>query len=255
MGALHAGHLSLVERSKRENDLTVMSIFVNPTQFGPQEDFENYPRTFHRDEELAAGARVDILFHPSTHEIYSSTASTWVEESHFSLPFCGPFRLGHFRGVATVVLKLLQMAQPNTLYLGQKDAQQLRVIEKMVDDLDVPVQVIGCPTLREADGLAMSSRNAYLTPAEREVAPLLHSALQKGFAAFQKGERSTEIILSITHDTIDKNKIFRLQYLELRRWSDFETVERVEEKSLLALAAYLGKTRLIDNLIFGDEEI
>lgn len=249
MGALHEGHLSLVRRSKAECDRTVMSIFVNPLQFGPKEDFGQYLRPIETDRALAKNAGVDFLFFPPTDEVYAKDRSTHVEETLISRPMEGVFRPDFFRGVCTVVLKLFATVRPDRSYFGQKDAQQLRVIEKMTNDLNLDVTIIGCPTVREKDGLAMSSRNAYLTPAERETAPTLYAGLKKAHDAFERGERSTAKLVEKARKHIDAQPALGVQYLEARRWRDFESVDRISEKSILAAAAYLGKTRLVDNII------
>ncbi|MFH1262487.1 MAG: pantoate--beta-alanine ligase [Pseudomonadota bacterium] len=249
MGALHDGHLSLVRRSKTENPFTVMSIYVNPTQFGPNEDFDKYPRPLERDRALAEETGVDLLWTPTNHDIYPEGFSTFIEETLISRDLCGKFRPGHFRGVTTVVYHLLRTVTPDRLYLGQKDGQQLRVLEKMVDDLGLALKVVGCPTVREPDGLALSSRNAYLSADERKIAPSIYRALQEVETAFKSGERSRLELVKILQSDLGRRPELRIQYIELRRWRDFETIETVTEKSILAVAAYLGKTRLIDNLL------
>ncbi len=248
MGALHDGHLSLVRKSITENNITVMSIFVNPTQFGPKEDFASYPRSLKKDLVLAESEKTDLLFIPSTEEIYKNSFSTYVEETTIARPLCGQFRPVFFKGVCTVTLKLLNTIQPDRLYLGQKDAQQLRVLEKMIEDLNLGIQVIGCPTIREKDGLAMSSRNIYLSSHEREVAPTIYAALKEAESAFLNGERVSQKLIDIAKQQILSKKIFELQYLEVKRWKDFESDTTIKEPSLLAVAAFLGRTRLIDNI-------
>jgi pantoate--beta-alanine ligase len=249
MGALHEGHLSLARKAKQENDLCVMSIFVNPTQFGPQEDLAAYPRPFEKDRTLAEGAGVDLLFSPRQEDMYPPGHSTYVEETSISQCLCGAHRPGHFRGVCTVVLKLFQTVPAHRAYFGRKDAQQLRIIEKMAQDLDLDIRIVGCPTVREKDGLAMSSRNVYLSPEEREEAPVIFAALQEAERAFQRGERSAEKLLAAARRTLSPAKRLTVQYLELRRWRDFELAEDVTETSLLAFAGFCRRTRLIDNVL------
>ncbi|MFH1018969.1 MAG: pantoate--beta-alanine ligase [Pseudomonadota bacterium] len=249
MGALHEGHLSLVRRSKKDNAVTVASIFVNPTQFGPNEDFERYPRDPERDQSLLSREKVDYLYAPSKEDIYAPGSSTYVDETELSQVMCGAFRPGHFRGVCTVVFRLFQIVQPDRAYFGQKDAQQLRIIEKMAEDLGLDIRIIGCPTLREGDGLAMSSRNAYLSEEERTVAPQIYAALKEAQSAFTGGERSVSRVLETAKDALGRHPAIQTQYLELRRWRDLRVEEAITEKSVLAFAGYLGKTRLIDNVI------
>ncbi len=249
MGALHEGHLSLARRSKKENALTVVSIFVNPTQFGPNEDFDRYPRDLQHDQELLSREKIDYIYAPETGDIYPAGFSTFVEETELSKVLCGVFRPGHFRGVCTVVFRLFRIVRPDRAYFGQKDAQQLRIIEKMTEDLDLEIQIVGCPILREKDGLAMSSRNIYLSGEERVIAPQIHAALQKAQAAFTQGERDTHNLLEMAKSVLAPFPAIETQYLELRRWRDFGVEEKTTEKSVLAFAGHLGKTRLIDNVI------
>ncbi len=249
MGALHEGHLALAHQAAKENDISVMSIFVNPTQFGPKEDFSAYPRNLTQDSLLAEKSGVDLLFFPSTEEMYTPGFSTYVEETEISQGLCGARRPGHFRGVCTVVLKLFNAIQPDRAYFGQKDAQQLRVLEKMVEDLNLPLSIVGCPTIRENDGLAMSSRNTYLTPEEREEAPHIFSALSKGARLFRQGEYQSAEIQKTVLEHLKAAKLFELQYLEIRAWKDFAPIEQVNEKSVMAMAGFFGTTRLIDNIL------
>jgi pantoate--beta-alanine ligase len=249
MGALHEGHLSLIRRSARENPFTVISVYVNPTQFGPQEDFSSYPRTLERDRQLAEEAGANLFWTPTDQDIYPGTPSTFIEETVVSRPLCGEFRPGHFRGVTTVVYRLLRVVAPDRIYLGRKDAQQLRVLEKMIEDLDLGVKVVGCPTVREKDGLAMSSRNAYLSPSERAVAPALYAALSEAEEAFLRGIDAPEALVETVTRRLNVHPEIRVQYVDLRRWRDFERPGKVDEPSVLAAALFLGKTRLIDNLI------
>ncbi len=249
MGALHEGHIALARRAKQENDVSVMSIFVNPAQFSPTEDFQRYPRKVEQDQALARAAGVDIFFIPEVADVYPDGFSTYAEETKISTCLCGAYRPGHFRGVCTVVLKLFAMVAPDRSYFGQKDAQQLRIIEKMVEDLNLTVEVVACPTVREKDGLAMSSRNIYLTTEERAEAPVIHETLSEVQTLFQQGERRADRLLSIAQKRLAAAELFQVQYMEIRRWRDFEPVSKILEKSFLAVAGFYSNARLIDNVL------
>lgn len=249
MGYLHAGHLSLIRKAREECDCVVMSLFVNPLQFGENEDFDRYPRDFERDRTMAEEAGVDLLFYPSVEEMYPRRILTTVHVAGLTERLCGRSRPGHFDGVATVVSKLFHIVCPDRAYFGQKDAQQLAVIERMVEDLNIPVKVVGCPIIREPDGLAMSSRNVYLTPEEREAAPTLYQALQEGERLIRGGERNPNVVLQTVRQQIERAKVFRLDYLELLSYPDLEPLDTIGGKVILAVAAWLGRTRLIDNTI------
>lgn len=250
MGALHAGHLSLVEQSKESCTRTIVSIFVNPTQFGPNEDLSRYPRPFEADCALLEKSDTDAVFSPGSDEMYLKDASTFVVEEKVSIPLCGEFRPGHFRGVATVVLKLFNLVQPDTAFFGQKDAQQCAVIERMVRDLAVPVQIIRGETVREPDGLALSSRNIYLSSEEREIATDLYRGFRAAQALFEQGERQASVIKQAALAEVNRSGRFQVQYWEVRHPETLELLEEVSEAgALLAVAAYLGKTRLIDNWV------
>ncbi|MEZ4705403.1 MAG: pantoate--beta-alanine ligase [Bdellovibrionota bacterium] len=249
MGALHQGHLELVRQSKTLNLPTVMSIFVNPTQFGPHEDLEKYPRPFENDCALARQEGVDVLFAPPIDQMYTTPSWLSVRESHLSSVLCGQYRPGHFDGVCLIVLKLLQLVRPSHLFMGQKDGQQLRIIERMCEELFLPTHVVGVPTVRESDGLAMSSRNQYLHPDQREIAPKLYQALQAAKRAFEDGERDARTLINSVHQNLDGIPGMELQYVDLLRWEDFQFSQTIQKKSILALAAFLGKTRLIDNIL------
>lgn len=247
MGALHEGHASLIRRARRENDEVVVSVFVNPTQFGPGEDFSRYPRPFARDAALCRTERASALFAPKPSALYSGDHQTWVTVEKLALPLCGPFRPGHFRGVATVVLKLFNIVQPDRAYFGEKDFQQLRVLQQMVKDLNVPVKIVPCPTVREPSGLALSSRNAYLSPDERAAAPLLRRALRTAGQVL-KSRRNISEAQRAARKALRQIPGARVQYLEIL---DPKTLD-VPQKSgpfLLAAAVYVGRTRLIDNLV------
>jgi pantoate--beta-alanine ligase len=249
MGALHEGHLALVRRSRKENAVTVASVFVNPTQFGPNEDFEKYPRDLEKDAGLLGREKADYLYAPDAKDIYPDGFSTYVEETELSKVLCGAHRPGHFRGVTTVVFRLFQIVAPDRAYFGRKDAQQLRIIEKMVEDLGLAVRIVGCPTVREPDGLAMSSRNAFLSEEERSVAPQIRTALAAAEALFKRGERNSGAIVESACAHLAKFPVLQIQYLELRSWRDLSTADSVNEESVLAFAGHLGKTRLIDNVL------
>lgn len=252
MGALHRGHMSLVDLSKARCDTTLVSIFVNPLQFGPNEDLAKYPRPIEADLALLEAAGVGALFLPGTSDLYPPGASTFVVEESVSAPLCGAFRPGHFRGVATVVLKLFNLSQPQFAFFGQKDAQQCAVIERMVRDLDVPVEIVRGPIVRESDGLALSSRNVYLAPPERAAAPKIYKSLKAAEAAYAAGERQAEKLAAAGRAVLASEPLFRVQYWEVRDPVSLEELERVGEGgALLAVAAHLGTTRLIDNLIVG----
>ena len=248
MGYLHAGHISLVKIARENADSVVASIFVNPAQFGPNEDLSKYPRDFERDEKLCSEAGVDFLFYPTPENMYLDGHSIWVDESSLSGVLCGASRPGHFRGVCTVVAKLLNIMLPDSMVLGEKDAQQLRVLRRMVRDLNFPVEVISGPTVREIDGLAMSSRNKYLTPVERKEAVCLFQSLETARALFAAGERSAEKIKAAICGMIGKTS-GRIDYIELVDSETLQPVEIVERQALIALAVKFSGARLIDNVV------
>jgi pantoate--beta-alanine ligase len=248
MGALHEGHASLLETSRYDNSVSVLSIFVNPTQFGPTEDLSKYPRDLVKDGNIARRTGVDILFHPSVEEMYSPSASTFVEVEKMGEVLCGQFRPGHFRGVATVVTKLFNLVKPDRAYFGQKDAQQIAILKRVVQDLCFDTQLIVCPTLRETDGLAKSSRNVFLNPEERTQAAVLFKALQYAKASIEAGEKDAAIIKEGMKGIIEKKSLARLQYLDLVEGSTLQTLERADGNVLIAIAAHFGATRLIDNV-------
>lgn len=247
MGALHEGHASLIRRARRENEEVVVSVFVNPAQFAPGEDFSRYPRTLARDAALCRNEGVSAILAPAPQDLYSKNYQTWVTVEKLSRPLCGPFRPGHFRGVATVVLKLFNMVQPDRAYFGEKDFQQLRVVQQMVSDLDVPVKIVACPTVRDPSGLALSSRNAYLSPEERRAAPLLRRALRAAGQVLKSRRNQTESKRA-ARKILRQIRGSRVQYLEI---VDPETLLAPHPSGpfLLAAAVYVGQTRLIDNLV------
>jgi pantoate--beta-alanine ligase len=250
MGALHEGHLSLVRQALRECDQVIATIFVNPLQFGPKEDLARYPRPFDQDVALLSAAGCSVLFAPEVSEVYSPDASTQVIESRVAKPLCGSFRPGHFDGVTTVVLKLFMMSQPHSAYFGQKDAQQCAVIERMVRDLNIPIQLTRGDTVRETDGLAMSSRNRYLTADERSVAPSIYAALRKVKEAYQAGVVDAERLEQIGRAHLQGEPSLQVQYFELRDSVTLDQVNRADPNTTVFVAAILGSTRLIDNLRF-----
>lgn len=250
MGALHDGHMSLMQQARQATDVVIASIFVNPLQFGPNEDLSRYPRPLEADLAKLEAVGVEALFLPSVEEMYPEGASTYVEESMVSLPLCGAERPGHFRGVTTVVLKLLNLVQPHVALFGQKDAQQCAVIERMVRDLDVPVEIRRGPIVREADGLALSSRNVYLGPEDRAAAPLLYQSLKAVEAAYRAGETDAERLADLGRSVLAGSERIGVQYWDVRDPQSLGGIARVGSRgALLAVAAFLGKTRLIDNLL------
>lgn len=250
MGALHEGHLSLVRVAKQENDITVVSIFVNPLQFGPSEDYHQYPRDIEGDMEKLKREGVDILFLPDNNHMYPEGFCTTVEVSNLSDKLCGLFRPGHFRGVATVVLKLLNIVNPTRAYFGQKDYQQTLIIKRMVKDLNINTDIVVCPTIREADGIAMSSRNQYLNERERAAASVLYRALQKGYEAIRSGIINTKEIEKTMRDVINSESLVsEIQYLSVFDPEDLEELDIVKKRVLIAGAIKIGHTRLIDNIL------
>jgi pantoate--beta-alanine ligase len=249
MGALHDGHLSLVRAAKEQCSGVAVSIFVNPTQFGPSEDLTKYPRQFERDCELLEKEGIEILFAPSVEEIYPGGEVTWVSVEGLSEKLDGRSRPGHFRGVTTVVAKLFHIIEPQKAFLGQKDAAQLAVIRRMVRDLNFPVEIVGCPIVREPDGLAMSSRNAYLSREERVHALVLHRSLQQVLQEFQAGQRAAAKLISGAKEMFGREAGVILDYFEIVDPDTLEPVEPISRKTLVAVAAYAGTTRLIDNLV------
>jgi pantoate--beta-alanine ligase len=249
MGALHAGHISLVRAARTQSDVVIVSIFVNPLQFGPKEDFSKYPRTLERDCDLLVAENVDYVFAPSVEEMYPQGGKTWVTVEGITDLLDGRSRPGHFRGVTTVVSKLFHIVQPDLAFFGQKDAAQVAIIQKMVRDLNLDVRIVVCPTVRESDGLAMSSRNAYLDPSQRRQATVLYRALIRVQTLADQGERDSGKLLAAGTQTIAEESAIRLDYFEI---VDRDTLEPVAETSggaLVAVAAYVGDTRLIDNIV------
>lgn len=252
MGALHEGHLALVRRAKKECDVTVVSIFVNPAQFGPHEDYLKYPRDLESDTELLRREGVDWLFAPSVEEIYPPDFQTYATVERVGAPLEGQFRPGHFRGVTTVVLKLLSIVQPHVAYFGQKDTQQCAVVRQLVRDLSLPVEIVVGPIVREPDGLAMSSRNAYLKPEERRAALALYRSLCRARELIQSGERDAEKLLTEMRALILREPSARIDYVAAVDAATLEPKQQVAGRLLFALAVWIGSTRLIDNLMVED---
>ena len=249
MGFLHQGHLSLMQEGRRRGDLLVMSIFVNPTQFGAGEDYEAYPRDMERDRDLARQAGVDIIFAPSAREIYPAHYQTYVHVEEVTKYLCGASRPTHFRGVTTVVCKLFHIVKPHAAIFGEKDFQQLVVIRRMVTDLNLDVEILGMPTYRERDGLAMSSRNSYLTPPERTAALCISQALKQTAALFGQGERRAKALVQAAQNIIAAEPLARIDYLTLCDTEELKDLSRVDREAVLAVAVRIGKARLIDNVV------
>jgi pantoate--beta-alanine ligase len=251
IGFLHAGHISLAERARRECASVVVSIFVNPTQFGPAEDLSRYPRDLPHDLALLEGAGVDLVWTPTPEEMYPPGFQTWVSVEALTSPLEGSQRPGHFRGVTTVVAKLFNAVGPQKAYFGQKDAQQAAVIRRMTTDLDFPIEIVVCPTLRTPDGLALSSRNTYLTPEERKAATVLFRALSAAKAEYDAGERHAGRLRQVMQEIIQAEPLARLQYVSCADYDSLQELEQVNGKCLLSMAVFIGKTRLIDNFVLG----
>ncbi|HWK31449.1 MAG TPA: pantoate--beta-alanine ligase [Terriglobales bacterium] len=252
MGALHEGHLSLVRAAKHRCRAAVVSIFVNPAQFGPNEDFSKYPRTLEKDTEQLAREGLDILFTPSTDEMYEPSPAVWVDVAGLSDRNEGRVRPGHFRGVATVVAKLFNVVQPDVAFFGQKDAAQLAVIRRMVRELRYPVEVVGCPIVREADGLAMSSRNVYLSAEERKQAAVLSRALRLAEEAFRRGATDANTLTTTVRQELSTETV-SVDYVEVLDPATLLPVDDVKSPTLLAIAARVGSTRLLDNVVLGEQ--
>jgi pantoate--beta-alanine ligase len=248
MGALHEGHLSLVREARRMCDVVVVSVFVNPTQFGPGEDYQKYPRTLEADLRLLSRYPVDLVFTPAVETMYPAGSATLVDVGPVAKPWEGAHRPGHFRGVATVVLKLLNLTAPDVAYFGQKDFQQTLVIRQLVRDLDVPVEIRVCPTVREPDGLAMSSRNAYLSPAQRQQALALSQSLRLAEELVARGERRASVVLQQMRDLLARQPGIDVQYIAIADPRTLASVEELDGEAIALIAAKVGATRLIDNI-------
>ena len=250
MGYLHEGHESLIKHAVAECDRVMVSVFLNPIQFAPNEDLATYPRDFAADTVLIENAGADLVFHPEPSELYAPDACTFVNVEGITSELCGKTRPTHFRGVCTVVSKLMNISQADRAYFGQKDAQQLAAVRRMVRDLNMNVEVIGCPIVREEDGLAKSSRNTYLSPAEREAALVLSRAVREGQRLMEEGERDAKTILGAMRAIIEAEPLARIDYVEMVSWDGIKPVDVATSSVLVAMAVYIGKTRLIDNFIF-----
>jgi pantoate--beta-alanine ligase len=248
MGALHAGHAALIQTARKECGYVVVSIFVNPTQFGPNEDYARYPRTIEADRRLCAEQGTDLIFAPSVEEMYPPPYRTFVEVTELDQVLCGASRPLHFRGVCTVVLKLLNIVQPDVVYFGEKDYQQARIIRQMIRDLDIPVRMHVIPTVREADGLAYSSRNSYLTASQRQVAPRIYQALLELRQRVQQGEREVVRLESALREALSAIPEARVDYARIVDADSLQPLEQIDRPALAAVAVFLGTTRLIDNI-------
>ncbi|AFY42149.1 bifunctional pantoate--beta-alanine ligase/(d)CMP kinase [Nostoc sp. PCC 7107] len=261
MGGLHQGHLNLIKRARQENSTVIVSIFVNPLQFGPNEDYARYPRTLEQDQKLCENAGVDAIFAPTPEvmgvpakNIQESLITQVIPPSAMILGLCGRSRLGHFQGVATIVTKLLNLVQPDRAYFGQKDGQQLAIIQRLVTDLNLPVEIVACPTVREASGLAFSSRNQYLSATEKEQAAVLYRGLKKAEAAFKSGVHNSNQLIAVVKQEVAGVSTVLVEYIELVEPTTLMSLETIEEEGMLAIAARLGSTRLIDNIILRDRQ-
>ena len=249
MGYLHEGHKSLIEAARANNDRVVVSIFVNPMQFAPTEDLESYPRDLEKDAKMCEEVGVDLLFHPEPSEMYADGFCSYVDMNGLTTELCGRTRPTHFRGVQTVVLKFFNIIKPDRAYFGQKDAQQLAVIKRMVADLNVDVEIVGCPIIREEDGLAKSSRNTYLNPDERKAALILSKSLKLGRELIESGETDSQKIIKAISDNINTEPLAKIDYVNVVDFNTITPVEKIGKSVLVAIAVYIGKTRLIDNFI------
>ena len=250
MGYLHEGHESLIKRAVAENDRVVVSVFLNPTQFAPNEDLASYPRDFEADTKLCEGAGAALVFHPEPSEMYAEDACTFVDMTAVTKELCGKSRPIHFRGVCTVVNKLMNISMADRAYFGQKDAQQLAVIRRMVRDLNMNVEVVGCPIIRAADGLAKSSRNTYLSEEERKAGLVLSQAVMLGQKLVAEGEKSAAAVTGAMSELISAEPLAKIDYVSMVSWDSIEPVETIDGPVLVAMAVYIGKTRLIDNFIY-----
>lgn len=249
MGYLHEGHKSLIDKAVEQNDRVVVSVFVNPIQFGPGEDLATYPRDLDRDAALCENAGANLIFHPEPENMYFEDFCTYVDMDGLTKGLCGKTRPTHFRGVCTVVGKLFNIVKPDRAYFGQKDAQQLAVIRRMVRDLNFDLEIVGCPIIREEDGLAKSSRNTYLSPEERQAAVILHKGLTRGEELVNQGEKSAGVVKQAIREVIESEPLAKIDYVEIVDFDNMKEIETLERPFLAAVAVYIGKTRLIDNFI------
>ena len=249
MGYLHEGHKSLIDKAVEQNDRVVVSVFVNPIQFGPGEDLATYPRDLDRDAALCENAGANLIFHPEPENMYFDDFCTYINMDGLTKGLCGKTRPTHFRGVCTVVGKLFNIVQPDRAYFGQKDAQQLAVIRRMVRDLNFNLEIVGCPIIREEDGLAKSSRNTYLSPEERKAAVILHKGLTRGEELVNQGEKNANVVKAAIREVIESEPLAKIDYVEIVDFDNMQEIETLERPFLAAVAVYIGKTRLIDNFI------
>ncbi|MCR4674459.1 MAG: pantoate--beta-alanine ligase [Lachnospiraceae bacterium] len=249
MGYLHEGHASLIKRAREENDIVIVSDFVNPIQFGPKEDLATYPRDFDADCKLCESLGTDLIFHPEPSEMYEDNFCSYVGVNTLSENLCGKSRPIHFNGVCTVVTKLFMISEANRAYFGQKDAQQLAIVTRMVRDLNYNIEIIGCPIIREEDGLAKSSRNTYLNPEERKAALILHKALTRGEEMVRGGEKDAAKVKAEITSIIESEPKAKIDYVEIVDWNQLQPIEKINQEILCAIAVYIGKVRLIDNFI------
>lgn len=252
MGYLHEGHKSLIDKAVEQNDRVVVSVFVNPIQFGSGEDLATYPRDLDRDAALCENAGADLIFHPEPENMYFDDFCTFIDMDGLTKGLCGKTRPTHFRGVCTVVGKLFNIVAPDRAYFGQKDAQQLAVIRRMVRDLNFNLEIVGCPIIREEDGLAKSSRNTYLSPEERKAAVILHKGLSEGEALVRSGETNAARVKQAIREVIESEPLAKIDYVELVDFDNMEEIDTLKKPFLAAVAVYIGKTRLIDNFIGGE---
>ena len=249
MGYLHEGHKSLIDKAVEQNDRVVVSVFVNPIQFGPGEDLATYPRDLDRDAALCENAGANLIFHPEPDNMYFDDFCTYIDMDGLTKGLCGKTRPTHFRGVCTVVGKLFNIVQPDRAYFGQKDAQQLAVIRRMVRDLNFNLEIVGCPIIREEEGLAKSSRNTYLSPEERKAAVILHKGLTRGEELVNQGEKNANVVKAAIREVIESEPLAKIDYVEIVDFDNMKEIETLERPFLAAVAVYIGKTRLIDNFI------
>ena len=252
MGYLHEGHKSLIDKAVAENDAVVVSVFVNPMQFGPTEDLASYPRDLEADAKLCEAAGASLIFHPEPEEMYKDGFCSFVDMNGLTNALCGLSRPVHFRGVCTVVNKLFNIVQPDKAYFGEKDAQQLAVIKRMVTDLNMDIEIVGCPIIREADGLAKSSRNTYLSPEERKAALVLSRSVFLGEKMVKEGERDCKKVIAAMTEEIEKEPLAKIDYVKIVDLSTMQQIDTIEHGILAAMAVYIGKTRLIDNFMIED---
>lgn len=250
MGYLHEGHASLIKKAREENDKVIVSIFVNPIQFGPNEDYSTYPRDLTKDSDLCEEIGADLIFNPEASEMYPNKIYSNVTVDTLTEKLCGEKRPGHFQGVCTVLTKLFHILSPTKAYFGEKDAQQLAVVKKMVEDLNFPIEIVGCPIVRESDGLAKSSRNTYLNTKERKSALILNKSLKEALKSLESGERNLNNIKNIIIDTLNKETLAKIDYVSIVDSNTLQPVEKLYSSILIAIAVYIGKTRLIDNFTF-----